>query len=156
MTTKPTAHDLTTGPITATMLRFAGPMILGNLLQQCYNLADTFIVGRFLGADALAAAGYVVFATTLPTADLFGCTVQNIGNNRPERLGDFIELLENALGMRAEKRFLPMQAGDVYATEADVSDLERDFGWRPTVTAAEGIGRFAAWFAKYRRSAGER
>ena len=47
--------DLTTGPITATMLRFALPMILGNLLQQFYNVADTFIVGQFLGAGALAA-----------------------------------------------------------------------------------------------------
>ena len=44
--------DLTEGSITGTMLRFALPMILGNLLQQCYNVADTLIVGRFLGADA--------------------------------------------------------------------------------------------------------
>ena len=45
--------DLTRGPITGTMLRFALPMITGSLLQQCYNIADTLIVGRFLGADAL-------------------------------------------------------------------------------------------------------
>ena len=45
--------DLTEGSITGTMLRFALPMILGNLLQQCYNVADTLIVGRFLGADVL-------------------------------------------------------------------------------------------------------
>ena len=49
--------DLTTGNVTKSLLIFAGPMILGNLLQQCYNIADTFIVGRFLGADALAAVG---------------------------------------------------------------------------------------------------
>ena len=49
--------DLTEGKVTASMLAFAGPMILGNLLQQCYNIADTLIVGRFLGADALAAVG---------------------------------------------------------------------------------------------------
>ena len=72
MTTKPTAHDLTTGPITATMLRFAGPMILGNLLQQCYNLADTFIVGRFLGADALAAAGSAYTLMTFLNSVLIG------------------------------------------------------------------------------------
>lgn len=47
--------DLTQGPVTASMLIFAGPMILGNLLQQCYNIADTLIVGRFLGPEALAA-----------------------------------------------------------------------------------------------------
>ena len=49
--------DLTKGNVIITMLAFAGPMILGNLLQQCYNLADTLIVGRFLGPDALAAVG---------------------------------------------------------------------------------------------------
>ena len=51
--------DLTKGPVMGSMLRFAVPMILGNLLQQCYNVADTLIVGRFLGADALAAVGLI-------------------------------------------------------------------------------------------------
>lgn len=55
MTTK--TISLTTGSITGSMLRFAWPLMLGNLLQQCYNIADTLIVGRFLGADALAAVG---------------------------------------------------------------------------------------------------
>ena len=50
-------RDLTRGPVMKTMLLFAMPMILGDLLQQCYNVADTLIVGRFLGADALAAVG---------------------------------------------------------------------------------------------------
>lgn len=49
--------ELTTGNVTKTMLLFAAPMILGNLLQQCYNIADTLIVGRFLGPGALAAVG---------------------------------------------------------------------------------------------------
>ena len=49
--------DLTKGPILKTMLWFAIPMILGDLLQQCYNIADTIIVGQFLGANALAAVG---------------------------------------------------------------------------------------------------
>lgn len=48
--------DLTRGNVIRTMLLFAAPMILGNLLQQCYNIADSLIVGRFLGPDALAAA----------------------------------------------------------------------------------------------------
>ena len=50
-------RTLTEGPVMKSMLRFALPMILGNLLQQCYNVADTLIVGRFLGPDALAAVG---------------------------------------------------------------------------------------------------
>ena len=49
--------DLTHGPVMSSMLRFAVPMILGNLLQQCYNIADTLIVGQFLGKNALAAVG---------------------------------------------------------------------------------------------------
>lgn len=72
MTTGSTTRDLTAGPITSTMLRFAGPMILGNLLQQCYNLADTFIVGRFLGADALAAAGSAYTLMTFLNSVLIG------------------------------------------------------------------------------------
>jgi UDP-glucuronate 4-epimerase len=72
--------------------------------------------------------------------------IYNLGNNHPVRLGDFIEELERAIGKKAEKRFLPMQAGDVYATEADVSDLERDFGWKPSTPIGEGLARFARWF----------
>ena len=51
------ARSLTSGPITSTLLRFALPMMLGDLLQQLYNIADTLIVGRFVGANALAAVG---------------------------------------------------------------------------------------------------
>lgn len=50
-------HDLTEGNVTKSLLMFAAPMILGNLLQQCYNIADTWVVGKFVGADALAAVG---------------------------------------------------------------------------------------------------
>lgn len=50
-------HDLTKGNVTKSLLMFAAPMILGNLLQQCYNIADTWVVGKFVGADALAAVG---------------------------------------------------------------------------------------------------
>ena len=64
--------DLTQGPVMKTMLRFAVPMILGNLLQQCYNVADTLIVGRFLGADALAAVGSAFTLMTFLTSVLLG------------------------------------------------------------------------------------
>lgn len=64
--------DLTKGPVMRTMLRFAVPMILGNLLQQCYNVADTLIVGRFLGADALAAVGSSFTLMTFLTSILLG------------------------------------------------------------------------------------
>ena len=65
-------HDLTRGPITRTMLLFAAPMILGNLLQQFYNIADTLIVGRFLGAGALAAVGSAYTLMTFLTSILLG------------------------------------------------------------------------------------
>lgn len=65
-------NDLTEGPVIKTMIRFAVPMILGDLLQQCYNIADTIIVGRFLGADALAAVGSSFSLMTFLTSILLG------------------------------------------------------------------------------------
>lgn len=65
-------HDLTKGPITRTMLSFAAPMIAGNLLQQFYNIADTLIVGKFLGAQALAAVGSAFSLMTFLTSILLG------------------------------------------------------------------------------------
>ncbi len=64
--------ELTTGNVTKTMLLFAAPMVLGNLLQQCYNIADTLIVGRFLGAGALAAVGAAYTLMTFLTSVLIG------------------------------------------------------------------------------------
>lgn len=64
--------DLTSGPITKTMLQFAFPMILGNLLQQFYNIADTLIVGQCIGADALAAVGSSYTLMTFLTSILLG------------------------------------------------------------------------------------
>ena len=65
-------NELTHGPVMKTMLRFAVPMILGNLLQQCYNIADTLIVGRFLGENALAAVGSAFSLMTFLTSILLG------------------------------------------------------------------------------------
>ncbi len=64
--------DLTVGNVAGTMLRFSGPMILGNLLQQCYNIADTLIVGKVLGADALAAVGSAYTLMTFLTSIIIG------------------------------------------------------------------------------------
>ena len=68
-------NDLTKGPVMKTMLLFAIPMILGNLLQQCYNVADTLIVGRFLGPDALAAVGSSYTLMTFLTSILLGLSM---------------------------------------------------------------------------------
>ena len=64
--------DLTEGSITGRLLRFALPLMAGNLLQQLYNVADTLIVGRFLGADALAAVGSAYSLMTFLTSILLG------------------------------------------------------------------------------------
>ena len=65
-------RDLTQGPVTKSMLLFALPMILGNLLQQFYNVADTLIVGQFLGSTALAAVGSSYTLMTFLTSILLG------------------------------------------------------------------------------------
>ena len=75
--------------------------------------------------------------------------VYNIGNSQPVPLMDFIGALEEALGKRATLDLLPMQDGDVYATEADVTALEAQFDYRPRISAAEGVKRFVDWYRSY-------
>ena len=75
--------------------------------------------------------------------------VYNIGNNKPEKLMRFIEVLEKVIGREAKKEFLPMQAGDVYQTYADVDDLIRDYDFKPETTIEEGLGKFAEWYKAY-------
>ncbi|MEM7407522.1 MAG: NAD-dependent epimerase [Pseudomonadota bacterium] len=75
--------------------------------------------------------------------------VYNIGNNDSVELGVFIATLENHLGKEAKKNYLPLQAGDVPDTAADVSRLERDVGYRPRVKIDEGIARFVEWYKDY-------
>ena len=69
---QPAKRDLTTGNVTSTMLLFAVPMILGNVLQQCYNLADAWIVGKFVGSGALAAVGSAYTLMTFLTSIITG------------------------------------------------------------------------------------
>ncbi len=84
-----------------------------------------------------------------PQADGRRHKVYNVGCSSPVRLSDFIALLEDALGRKAEKQMLPMQPGDLYQTFADSSAFERDFGFRPKTSVAEGVRRFAEWFKWY-------
>ncbi|MEQ8603138.1 MAG: NAD-dependent epimerase [Marivibrio sp.] len=72
--------------------------------------------------------------------------VYNIGNNRPEPLMRLIEVLESALGVKAEIDFQPMQPGDVRETYADISAIERDFGYKPTTPIDVGIPKFVEWY----------
>lgn len=75
--------------------------------------------------------------------------IYNIGNNQPVELMHMIEVLEGCLGQVAEKRLLPMQPGDVAETYADVDDLVRDTGFRPSTKIETGIARFVDWYRKF-------
>ncbi|GLI39677.1 NAD-dependent epimerase [Geobacter hydrogenophilus] len=75
--------------------------------------------------------------------------IYNIGNNSPVELLTFIETIEKCIGKTAEKNFLPIQAGDVPATYADVDDLMNDVGFKPATPIGEGIRRFVEWYREY-------
>ena len=85
--------------------------------------------------------------------------VYNIGNNHPENLLDFVNILQEELvrakvlpndyDFESHKKLVPMQPGDVSITFADTTALEKDFGFKPSTSLREGLRRFAEWYAKY-------
>lgn len=76
-------------------------------------------------------------------------TVYNIGNNSPVKLMDFISIIEKSLGTEAKKNFMPMQAGDVAATYADVEDLINNLGYKPSTSLEHGVGEFIKWYKNF-------
>ena len=75
--------------------------------------------------------------------------IYNIGNNRPVEVTDLVGILEELIGRKAIREMLPMQAGDVPATCADVGDLEAAVGFRPKTPIREGLGQFVTWYKTY-------
>ena len=75
--------------------------------------------------------------------------VYNIGNNKSVKLFNFIEAIEEALGVKAQKKMLPMQPGDVEKTWANVDDLIRDYGYSPNTPVNDGVKEFVNWYKKY-------
>lgn len=75
--------------------------------------------------------------------------IYNIGNNEPIQLMDFIKAIENAAGKEAVKKYLPMQPGDVPATYADVSGLEKTVGFKPSTGIQDGMDKFVAWYKAF-------
>jgi UDP-glucuronate 4-epimerase len=73
----------------------------------------------------------------------------NIGNNQPVELMRYIEVIEECLGRKAQKNFLPLQAGDVPETYADIDDLVADVGYRPATPIEVGVRAFVDWFCEY-------
>ncbi len=127
--------------------KFAKKIMAGEPIQV-YNKGDmlrdfTYIDDIIKGMEAILC--------NPPVRDEEGASykIYNIGNNRPERLMDFIAVLEKCLGRKAEKEYLPMQPGDVYETYADVQDLTDDFGFQPSTTIEEGLLKFSQWFLNY-------
>jgi UDP-glucuronate 4-epimerase len=75
--------------------------------------------------------------------------IYNIGNNNPVNLMDFIKVLENTLGKKAKTNLLPLQSGDMLLTYADVSDIIRDFNYKPDTSIEEGLLNFIEWYKEY-------
>ena len=127
--------------------KFAKKIIKGEPIQ-IYNNGD--MMRDFTYIDDII-TGVVNILEHPPKADDLGAyyKIYNIGNNKPEKLMDYISTLEKCLGREAKKEFLPMQPGDVYQTYADVSDLIRDFDFKPDTSIEEGLSRFAEWFLAY-------
>ncbi|OKL37665.1 NAD-dependent epimerase [Domibacillus mangrovi] len=75
--------------------------------------------------------------------------IYNIGNNSPVNLMDFIGAIEEKLGIEAKKDFMPLQAGDVPATYANVEDLYRDIDFKPQTSIKDGVGKFVDWYINY-------
>ena len=87
--------------------------------------------------------------TPSPSSSCAPYKLYNIGNNQPVALMAFIEAIEKAIGKKAVKEYLPLQAGDVPATYADVNDLIKDTGFKPSTPIVEGINNFVKWYKEY-------
>jgi UDP-glucuronate 4-epimerase len=84
-----------------------------------------------------------------PSTSINKYRIYNIGNSNPVRLEEFIDAIEEELGKKAVRNYLPMQPGDVPETFADVSNLQEEFGYKPGTPVKEGIRRFVAWWREY-------
>lgn len=119
-------------------------------MQRDFTFVDDIVEGvtRILARIPTPAEGWDGMAPD-PGSSFAPYSIYNIGNNNPVELSRFIEVLEDCLGRKAEKNYLPLQAGDVPATYADIDDLSRDVGFRPATTIEEGISRFVSWYRSY-------
>jgi UDP-glucuronate 4-epimerase len=94
-------------------------------------------------------SGVVAVAKKPPSDAALPNQVYNIGNHKSEKLTHFVEVLEQAIGKKAEIEFAPMQPGDVTSTYADIEATTRDFGFVPTTSIEVGLPKFVAWYRDY-------
>jgi UDP-glucuronate 4-epimerase len=109
-------------------------------MQRDFTYIDDIVAGVIAALHRPAA----------PDADGVRHRVYNLGNDRPEQLIHFIDVLETALGRKAIRELMPMQPGDVAATWADITESRRDLGFEPKVSIEEGIPRFVDWYNNYK------
>jgi UDP-glucuronate 4-epimerase len=123
----------------------------GNM-QRDFTYIDDIVEGvvRVIDRPAEAHAGWSA-ETPDPGSSPAPYRLYNIGNSSPVKLLDFIEAIEKALGKEAHKNFMPLQPGDVPATWADVDDLIRDFGYRPSTPIEKGVQKFVDWYREFYR-----
>jgi UDP-glucuronate 4-epimerase len=119
-------------------------------MQRDFTYVDDIVEGVVRVLDRLP-QGDATADMRDPARSTAPFRLYNIGNHSPVKLAQFIEVLESALGKKAQKRLLPMQPGDVYATYADVEDLHRDVGFAPRTPLEEGVRKFVAWYRDYHR-----
>lgn len=138
--------------------KFTDKLVRGEPIQ-IYNNGDMFRDFTYID-DIVAGIAAVMRRSPEETEDGAPYKIYNIGNGRPESLMHFVETLEQCL-MRegvisapGKKELLPMQPGDVYQTFADVSDLEKNFGFKPSTPLETGLARFAAWYGEFYRGKG--
>ncbi len=95
--------------------------------------------------------GIVKLLDKIPLKDEDGVSykIYNIGNNKPVKISDFIEVLEKEIGKVAKKKYLPMQQGDVYQTFADISDLKEVTSFVPKTSIEEGLHKFILWYKRF-------
>lgn len=119
-------------------------------LKRDFTYIDDIVTGILACLDHPPADD----GTAKPGGSIAPHRIYNIGNNRPEPLMRLIELIEAACGRKADCRYLPMQAGDVYETFADISAIQTDLGYAPTTGIDVGIPNFVRWYQAYRTGKG--
>lgn len=133
--------------------KFTNKLVKGEPIQ-IYNNGDMYRDFTYVD-DIVKGVRAVMQKSPEPTEDGAFYKIYNIGNSKPESLMRFVEILENCLikeniiSSPGKKELLPMQPGDVYQTFADVSDLEKDFGFKPSTSLEQGLGAFAKWYKEY-------
>lgn len=115
-----------------------------------FTYIDDIVEGviRVLGKPPAQNTDYN-FSQANPATSSAPYQLYNIGNNKPIKLLDYINAIENALGIKAQLEMLPMQKGDVHDTQADISKLMSDINFRPQTSLQEGINKFVKWYRSY-------